>query len=263
MTMNMNSGQFPGVPVAPEVSEHANNTLQGIINIAAMRRDQAADNVTRIEQAIAALDFLAQQLIDTRAYYMAQYQQEEQNIAQYYSFATGQAVPSVAPQMTVPAPQNGTPQFQGQPPPLQMPPPMQMQAPQQPVQPQLPPQYVQQPAGLQPVPQAGPFGAPLRPMAPIDLRPDAEGRRPVGVAQLTPELRQAWKETPPVTVEVFKPGEPGYVGPNQVRVPLPIPVVAVPDDQMPNAGAPSSVVPQVIAASPNPATPPASDPPTS
>jgi hypothetical protein len=251
----MNQGQFPGVPVTQEVSDHANNTLQGMINIASMRRDQAADNVQRIESAIAALDMLAQHLIETRQSYIELYQREEQNIAQYYTFATGQAPAPPPPQMMVPPPQNGTVQY-----PAGMP---QMQ--QMPVQPQLPPQYIQQPTQLQPVPQNGPFGqGPLRPYPQIDTRPDAEGRRPMGVNDLTPEMRQRWKETPPVIKEEHRPGDPGYVSPSMQVRQLPIPVVAVPDGEMPGNGgaAPAAASVQVPVVS-IPATPPPSDPPTS
>jgi hypothetical protein len=85
-----------------------------------------------------------------------------------------------------------------------------------------------------PVPTAGPYGSQLRPMSDIDLRPDAEGRRPVGISQLTPEMREKWKEMPAPTVSVHGPGDPLYVPAGQKPAPLPIPVEVV--EKMPDPG---------------------------
>jgi len=180
----MTQSSFMGVPSSPQFAQHGAETIAGLIQIARMRQQAAQDHVARLEQALAAIEYMAQLCIETRQTYIDQINADQAAIEQFVQFsAAGSFAPignldpalvqaaQAAPQQLVAAP----------------------------------------PAGpLMPMPaQASPFGGqPLRPMA-VDARPDAEGRRPVAV--ITPEMREQWKTAPPVEVKTAGPGEEGYV----------------------------------------------------
>jgi len=178
---------FMGVPANQQLTQHAGETIAGLINLARMRQNNAREHVARLEQALGAIDYFAQLCLQTRETYIQQIDADQASIDQFVQFATGQMpTASMAPQPAT-APQASQYQdayaaalaAQGG-------------------------QQVQYP--LQPEPSQ--VVRPVQTMPP-NQRPDAEGRRPVSV--ITPEMREQWKQAPPVQVTVAGPGEEGHV----------------------------------------------------
>lgn len=198
---------FMGAAVSPQLAQHGAETITGLVQIARMRQQSAQDHVVRLEQALAAIEYMAQLCIETRDAYLAQMNADEAAIQQFLRFSSGQMQPAATDSAMLQAPQAA-------------------------------PQLAMPSGPLSPMPmQASPLGTgPMRPM-PVDSRPDAEGRRPVSV--ITPEMREQWKTAPPVEVKTAGPGEEGYVPSPGLALNAPTEVTHVGSDQ-PAVVAPSA-----------------------
>lgn len=178
---------FMGVPANKPLTQHAGETISGLINLARMRQNNAREHVARLEQALAAIDHFAQLCLQTRETYIQQIVSDQASIDQFVQFATGQfSAVAVAPPISE---AQKSPEYQ------------------QAYAASLMAQgsQIQYPIPSEPTQAV----LPVRSASSNQRGADSEGRRPVSV--ITPEMRDQWKQAPPVQVVVAGPGEDGYV----------------------------------------------------
>jgi hypothetical protein len=202
-----------GAPMTAETAQHAQQTVQGLVTISQMRMAQAQKNVDSLEGALEALNIWAGQLIAMRDAYLQQQEYDRALIEQYTHFADGQTVPAMAAEI---AKQRQA--MQGQAQTLVAHQPAQQLAAPAPGPGQTTVQQVVQPPHAQQVVMVQ--GSLTK--QPVDMTPDAEGRKPLLVSQITPEMQEqmatAWKQNQ-VQVRLAAPGDPDYVSPTMAVTP--------------------------------------------